>query len=282
MGVDLGQAEGSLTEPGVRPSPGAARANSRDAEEDSNAQEHWRGCARGDRCTPARSSRYLGLHIAFSCFQIDGVLVFVSRAEAGQRLGRLLKEEGVQADLVLGLPRGGVVVAAAVARVLQLPLDLLIVRKIGHPLHRAFAVGALAEGGVVLLDERVIGHNPIIRSELAEIIEEEKQRLREYQATFHRDGVTNLEGRTVLLVDDGLATGATTEAAVLAARKLNARHVIVVAPVASTNAVQRLQRVADDVLVLVVDPDFDAVGRYYQIFAQTTDDEVLDLLKAAA
>jgi predicted phosphoribosyltransferase len=169
-----------------------------------------------------------------------------------------------------------------VAHILQSPLDVLIVRKIGHPLHREFAVGALAEGGVVVLDEAVIGTNPIVRAELGEIIEEEKERLQSYQARFHSNGMPNLAGKTVLLVDDGLATGATTEAAVLAARKQNAKGVVVAVPVASSNAVARLQRVADDVIGLFVDPDFDAVGRYYDVFSQTTDEEVLGVLKAAA
>ncbi|HWX20143.1 MAG TPA: phosphoribosyltransferase family protein [Candidatus Binatia bacterium] len=207
--------------------------------------------------------------------------MFASREDAGQKLGYWLKQQGLQADLVLGLPRGGVVVAAEVARVLQLPLDVLIVRKIGHPLHREFAVGALAEGDVVVLDEAVIGHNPIVRNELVEVIEEEKERLRDYQARFHRAGGSSLEGKTVLLVDDGLATGATTEAAVRSARKQQALRVVVVAPVGSINAVERLQGVADDVRVLFVDPDFDAVGRYYETFSQTTDEEVLGLLQAA-
>ncbi|PYJ07353.1 MAG: phosphoribosyltransferase [Verrucomicrobia bacterium] len=209
-------------------------------------------------------------------------MMFASREEAGQRLGRKLKEEGVQTELVLGLPRGGVVVAAAVARTLGLPLDVLVVRKIGHPSHREFAVGALAEHGVVLLDEAVIGRNPLVRAELNEIISEEQARLRSYQARFHHEGALELAGRAVLLVDDGLATGATTEAAVLSARKQNARRVIVAAPVASTNAVERLDRVADDVRVLWADPDFEAVGRYYEAFSQTTDEEVLELLEAEA
>jgi predicted phosphoribosyltransferase len=207
--------------------------------------------------------------------------MFRSREEAGQRLGRFLREEGVQAELVLGLPRGGVVVAAEVAKVLHLPLDVLIVRKIGHPLHREFAVGALADGGVVVLDEAVIGRNPIIRAELEDVIAEERERLRAYQSKFHRTGLASLAGKSVLLVDDGLATGATTEAAALSARKQGARRVIVAAPVASSNAVERLERNADDVMVIWVDPDFDAVGRYYDFFSQTTDEEVLDLLKAA-
>ena len=208
-------------------------------------------------------------------------MVFASREEAGQRLGRWLQSRGLQADLVLGLPRGGVVVAAEVAHVLQVPLDVLIVRKIGHPLHREFAVGAMAEADVVVLDETAIGNNPIVRAELREVIKEETERLQGYQTRFHREGLSNLANKAVLLVDDGLATGATTEAAVLSAQKQSARRITVAAPIASAHAVERLQRLADEVVALCVDPDFDAVGRYYETFSQTTDEEVLDLLKAA-
>src|SRR5205807_6820909 len=144
-------------------------------------------------------------------------MVFASREDAGQRLGQWLRDRRVEADVVLGLPRGGVVVAAEVARVLGVALDVLIVRKIGHPLHREFAVGALAEGGVVVLDEAVIGDNPIVRAELEEVIREEQDRLRSYEERFHRAGAAARRGKAVLLVDDGLATGATTEAAVLSA-----------------------------------------------------------------
>src|SRR5881227_3364087 len=100
---------------------------------------------------------------------------FSSREDAGQKLGAFLKERGFRPDLVLGLPRGGVVVAAEVAKVLEVPLDVLIVRKIGHPLHREFAVGALAEGGVVLLDESVAIKNHVVRQELDQVIEEETE-----------------------------------------------------------------------------------------------------------
>ncbi len=208
-------------------------------------------------------------------------MVFASRHEAGQKLGSYLKELGVEADLVLGLPRGGVVVAAEVAHVLGLPLDVLIVRKVGHPLHREFAVGALAENDIVVLDENVIGRNPLVRAELSDVVAEENDRLRSYQTKFHPAGAPHLANKRVLVVDDGLATGATTEAAVLSARKQNARWVIVAAPVASTHAQARLQRVADDVIALDFDPEFDAVGRYYEEFSQTTDEEVLGLLQAA-
>jgi predicted phosphoribosyltransferase len=175
-----------------------------------------------------------------------------------------------------------VVVAAAVAQILRLPLDVLIVRKIGHPRQREFAVGALAENGVIVLDEGVSGASAAVRAELEAIIQEEKDRLAGYQARFHPRGVPALTGKTILLVDDGLATGATTEAAVLSVRKQSARTIVVAAPVASTNAVERLARVADEVRVLCVDPDFNAVGRYYDVFAQTTDEEVLELLRAGA
>ncbi len=205
--------------------------------------------------------------------------MFATREDAGQKLGERLKEIGIHADFVLGLPRGGVVVAAAVARVLNLTLDVLIVRKIGHPWHREFAVGALAEDGVVLLDESAIGRNPLIRYELNQIIKEEKDRLRDYEEKFHPAGELNLTDRSVLLVDDGIATGATTEAAIMAVRKMGAAKIIVTAPVASTHAVERLSKAADAVVVLQEDPEFQAVGHYYQSFSQTTDEEVLDLLK---
>jgi|SRR5579859_6136663 len=208
-------------------------------------------------------------------------MVFASRQDAGRRLGYQLQQQGIEADLVLGLPRGGVVVAAEVAQAIKVPLDVLVVRKVGHPMHREFAVGALAESDVVVLDQGVIGSNPIVRAELCEVIEEEKERLRSYQHRFHGAEVHDLSQKAVILVDDGLATGATTEAAVLSARKQRAHRIIVAAPVASVNAVERLRPVADEVIVLFVDPDFDAVGRYYDSFSQTTDEEVLGLLNAA-
>ena len=204
--------------------------------------------------------------------------MFTSRQEAGQRLGRQLQQEGFECDLVLGLPRGGVVVAAEVAHILDLPLDVVIVRKIGHPWHREFAVGALAENGVVVLDQNVVRH-PLVAAELHEIIAEEKQRLRSYQEKFHGHELPELAGKCVIVVDDGLATGATTEAAVLALRKQEARKIIVVAPVASTNAVERLAKVADELRFLNIDAEFDAVGRYYESFAQTSDEQVLELLQ---
>jgi putative phosphoribosyl transferase len=207
--------------------------------------------------------------------------VFESREDAGRQLGRWLKERRVRAQLVLGLPRGGVIVAAAVAHTLDLPLDVLIVRKIGHPLHREFALGALAEAGVVVLDRQRAEADSVVRDDLQQVIHEEQQRLKTYQSRFHLAQGTRLVSRDVLLVDDGLATGATTEAAVLSARKQGARTITVAAPVGSANALERLQAVADAVEIMWVDPEFDAVGRYYESFPQTTDEEVLEVLTAS-
>lgn len=204
---------------------------------------------------------------------------FASREDAGRRLGQYLLEQRVKTDWVLGLPRGGVVVAAGVARALRRPLDVLIVRKIGHPWQREFAVGALAEPDVVRLDQSLKWKIPLARVELDGVIAEEKERLEEYRAQFHRGNPPALAGKTVLLVDDGLATGATAEAAVISAKQQKAGRVIVAAPVASDNAVERLRRVADEVAVLFTDEAFEAVGQYYVEFSQTTDAEVKALLR---
>jgi predicted phosphoribosyltransferase len=208
-------------------------------------------------------------------------MTFASREDAGRRLACHLLENSVDGEVVLGLPRGGIVVAAEVARVLRRPLDALVVRKIGHPFHREFAVGAMAEGDVVILDEPVIGSGAPMREALEEITRDEQARLREYELKFHVGPGWDLAARRVLIVDDGLATGATMEAAVLSARKRGAREIIVAVPVASVSAVERLKRVADGVMALLVDPEFDAVGSYYESFSQTTDEEVAALLKSA-
>ena len=203
---------------------------------------------------------------------------FASRQDAGKRLGRHLQNENVAADWVLGLPRGGVVVAAEVAEILRRPLDVLIVRKIGHPGCREFAVGALAEAGVVILDKSALGENSLVSADVNQVIEEETDRLCEYETKFRRGVFRNLKEKTALIVDDGLATGATAEAAVMSARKQGADRVILAVPVAAAVSAKRLERVADEVIALVTDPDFDAVGCYYAFFPQTIDEEVLTLL----
>jgi putative phosphoribosyl transferase len=207
---------------------------------------------------------------------------FASRQDAGRQLGQYLRQQGVEVDLVLGLPRGGVVVAAEVARRLERPLDVLVVRKIGHPWHREFAVGALAEPDVVIFDRATLAEVPAPRTQLDKVVAEEIARLREYCFHFHGSHSPVLQDKSVLLVDDGLATGATAEAAVLSAKRQGARRTTMAAPVASTGAVERLRRVADELVTLFTDSGFEAVGQYYDEFSQTNDEEVLALLHAAA
>jgi len=203
---------------------------------------------------------------------------FLSRQDAGQKLARHLLNEGIGVDVVIGLPRGGVIVASEVAHALQRPLGVLVVRKIGHPMHREFAVGALAENDVILLNERIIA-NETVRAELSEVIDEEKERLAQYRRKFQVQK-TDLCDKAVLIVDDGLATGTTMEAAVLSARRQGAKKVMIAVPVGSASAIEKLQRVADAVIAIIADPGLEAVGAYYESFPQTDDDEVVSVLQA--
>jgi putative phosphoribosyl transferase len=148
-------------------------------------------------------------------------------------------------------------------------------------LNREFAVGALAEPDVFILDGQSFSQIPVARAQLEKVVAEETARLREYRLRFRHAAAPSLNDKSVLLVDDGLATGATAEAAVISARQQNARRIIISAPAASASAFEKLERVADEVVVLTVDADFGAVGQYYEHFAQTTDYEVLELLNNA-
>jgi putative phosphoribosyl transferase len=208
------------------------------------------------------------------------LMSFASRQDAGQQLGQHLLNEGVHVDVVAGLPRGGVIVAAEVAHILHAPLDVLVVRKIGHPLHREFAVGALAENDVVLLDEHAIGANETARVMVSGVIHEEQERLAQYKNKFREGQEVDYCDKTVLIADDGLATGRTMEAAVMAARRKGAKEVMVAVPVASTTAIANLERVTNGVYALIIDPGFEAVGAYYESFSQTSDEEVIQLLRA--
>ena len=205
-------------------------------------------------------------------------MVFASREDAGRELAQLLSRQSVRLDLVLGLPRGGVVVAVEVARILKLPLDVVAVRKIGHPYQPEFAIGAMAEAGVILVDPGDGNVLDVRKEEVDEVVARETARLHQYETRFHPHGRSDFRGKRVLIVDDGIATGATTEAAVHSVRKQQASYVAVAAPVCSSSALLRLSSVADEVRALVVDPNFLAVGNYYDSFEQVSDDEVLRAL----
>jgi putative phosphoribosyl transferase len=207
---------------------------------------------------------------------------FENRVDAGRRLGEALLSLRGSDSVVLGLPRGGVPVAAKVAEVLNLPLDVLIVRKLGLPTHPEVAMGAIGEGGVRVLDPQLIALAGVSEAQVDAVEAAETQVLEARLARFRRGhGPIDLAGRTALIVDDGIATGSTARVACLVARKLGASRVIVAAPVGSREAVDALDA-ADEVVCLLIPPQFYAVGAHYRDFTATTEDEVDDLLDQAA
>jgi erythromycin esterase-like protein/predicted phosphoribosyltransferase len=206
---------------------------------------------------------------------------FANRTDAGRHLASRLTAYAGRTDvIVLGLPRGGVPVAAEVARHLKAPLDVFLVRKLGVPGHHELAMGAISEGGVQVLDRALISHLGIRPEEVDAIAAAERAELARRQQLFR--GLRprpDLQGRTVIVVDDGLATGATMEAAVVAIRQLGPAAVIVAAPVGAPETCARLRAHATDVVCAAQPRHLDAVGLWYDDFTQTTDDEVRRLLE---
>ena len=205
---------------------------------------------------------------------------YADRRAAGRALAAQLQAYRDRPDaLVLALPRGGVPVAAEVAEALHLPLDVLVVRKLGLPGQPEFAMGAIASGGVTILDEDLIARLRVPPEAVAAVQQAEAAELARRERAYRGDRpYPDLHGRTVILVDDGLATGASMKAAVQAVRKLGATHIVVAAPVGPPDTVTELAALADDVVVPLQPAFFSAVGRWYDDFRQTTDDEVQAIL----
>jgi len=208
--------------------------------------------------------------------------VFEDRAEAGRALADALADwRGAPDTVVLGLPRGGVPVAYASA--LGLPLDVLLVRKLGLPWQPELAMGAIASGGAIVVNDEVVRHLPPGSDALASVRQHEQRELERRERVFRGDRPPlDMRGRTGILVDDGLATGATMEAAVRALRKLGAARVVVAVPVSAVEARDRIAAVADEVVCLSAPEWFSAVGQWYRDFGQTEDAEVSELLEQAA
>lgn len=207
---------------------------------------------------------------------------FADRREAGQLLARRLAAYANRDDVVvLGLPRGGVPVAFEVASALCAPLDVFVVRKLGFPGHAEFAMGAIATGGVRVLNEE-IGSAYMPPGEVIDRITRTETAELERRERAYRNGRSpvKIEGRVAILVDDGLATGSTMRAAVLAARGLKPARVVVAVPVASVEARDGMAALADEVVCLRTPEPFSAVGLWYVDFGQTTDEEVCRLLAA--
>jgi putative phosphoribosyl transferase len=211
------------------------------------------------------------------------VTVFADREDAGRALGELLARRYAGRDdvVVLGVPRGGVVVARPVADRLGCPLDALVVRKLGAPGQPELALGALATGGVRVVDERLVARLGVSAATLDSIVKREAEELRRRERELR--GADRppepVRGRTVLLVDDGIATGSSLRAAAVAVRARDPAAVVAAAPVGPAEARTRLTDVCDDVVLVEVPPGFSAVGSCYADFRQTTDDEVRAALR---
>jgi len=207
---------------------------------------------------------------------------FADRREAGivlaRRLGRLAGRDDV---VVLALPRGGVPVGYEVARTLGVPLDVFVVRKLGFPGHPELAMGAIASGGVRVLNEEVLGWSGVSREVIEQVTRTEGVELERRECAYRNGRPPELiENRVVVLVDDGLATGSTMRAAVLAVRRLRPARVIVAVPVGARESCLDLRPIADEVVCAITPEPFSAVGFWYADFIQTTDDEVRQLLAA--
>jgi putative phosphoribosyl transferase len=208
---------------------------------------------------------------------------FLDRHDAGRRLGALLEPWAEQQPVVIGLPRGGVVVAAEVAAALNAPLDVIVVRKLGVPYQPELAMGAIGEGGVRLLERQIVARLRLTEEQIAPVEARERAELERRLRSLRADRVAiELTGRTVLVVDDGIATGSTARAACRVARARGAGRVVLAVPVAPDGVAARMRPDADDVVCLYEPLDFGGVGRFYRDFSQTSDEEVTALLHGGA
>jgi len=205
---------------------------------------------------------------------------FYNRADAGKRLVAILADFSGKNGIVLAIPRGGVVVGYQIAEALNLPLDVIVPRKLGSPGNPELAIGAIAEDGTAVLDDELIRYLGVSRQFIAE--ESERQRA-EIQRRLHmyRQGLSPqvIRGKDVIVVDDGIATGSTMKAALASVRKRGAVSVTVAVPVGPPSTIEELKRRADRVVCLFMPEYFEAIGQFYVDFRQTSDEDVMELLK---
>ena len=206
---------------------------------------------------------------------------FQNRTEAGQVLASLLTQYGDRNDvLVLGLPRGGVPVAFEIASTLQAPLDIFLVRKLGVPGHEELAMGAIASGDVRVLNQDVVEMEHVSDTALEQVTQREQQELQRREHLYRGDRpILPITDRTVILVDDGLATGATMRAAVLAVQQHEPKEIVVAVPVGARQAYEQISPQVDAIICAVMPERFGSVGAWYEEFPQTSDREVCDLLQ---
>jgi predicted phosphoribosyltransferase len=216
-------------------------------------------------------------------------MVFIDRADAGQRLAERLRDYARQnaaahtSILILALPRGGAPVAAEVARLLHCSLDVFVVRKLGVPGHEELAMGAIASGNVLLLNEEIIQSLKISTTAVEEVVARETQEVQRRERLYrHSRPPLEVMEKLIILIDDGLATGYTMRAAIAALRKRKPYKIVAAVPVAAQPTCEEIRKEADAVICLYVPFDFVAVGQWYRNFSQTTDEEVSNLLDEAA
>ena len=206
-------------------------------------------------------------------------MIFADRVEAGRQLAVVLERFRGPDVVVLGLPRGGVPVARQIADALGAPLDVIVVRKLGAPTHHELAMGAIGEGGVRVVSEDIVRSVGATTDQLAAVEAEERAELERRAQRFRSDRPRlDLSGRTAIVVDDGIATGATARAVCQVARALGAARIVLATPVAPPGLEHRLDDVADDFVCLDQPRSFAAVGQFYDNFDQTTDAQVVDAL----
>ena len=208
---------------------------------------------------------------------------FRDRREAGRFLARELAAYANRPDvIVLALPRGGVPVGYEIAQALHAPLDVFLVRKLGVPGHEEYAMGAIASGGVSVLNEEVVQRLGISPYQIETVAAREQRELERRERAYRGERPPpEVSGRTVILVDDGLATGASMQAAVLALRRLQPARIVVAVPVAAPETCEQLREIADEVVCATTPEPFYAVGLWYEDFSQTSDEEVRALLAQA-
>lgn len=206
--------------------------------------------------------------------------MYSDRKEAGERLAEELLKRNYESPIVMGVPRGGVPVAYRVAMALDAPLDIVVPRKIGAPGNPEYAIGAVTEEGSIVLNEAAVrrtgASDEYVENAAKEEREEIERRIEEYRGKMEP---VDLKGSTVLLVDDGVATGTTLKAAINSVRKRGPTHIVVAVPVGAPSSVEDLRGLADEVICLETPKAFGAVGQYYRSFPQTSDEEVKNLLQ---
>lgn len=209
-------------------------------------------------------------------------MLFRDRDDAGVQLAEKLEFFRGRPNLVvLGIPRGGIIVAAQVARALAAPLHVLIAHKLGAPFNPEYAIGAITGTGQVVLDREAIAWLGLSPEEIANEVEMQRAEIERRLKLYFPRAALDLKGRTAILVDDGVATGLTTSAALRAAREMEPAELILAVPVGAPDAIARLEEACDQVVVLQTPEPFVAVGRFYRRFEQTTDEQVVKLLEEA-